>query len=85
MDMKIRIAPENTLKGIVENRRAEVKMENAGLTERITQESQQMLMNVYNVAHSHRMSLPGPRFISGEGKAPQNLTFISGKHIDIQV
>ena len=78
------INPANTLKGIVEGRRDQLKVQNDGLIERITQEGQQLIMEVYTVAKTHRMKMPGPRFFSAEGKPPQNLTFISGKHIDVK-
>lgn len=85
MDINPVIAPQNTLKGIVENRRAEVQAQNEGLIERVTQQGQQQIMEIYNIAHEHRMNMPGPRFFSAEGKPPQHLTFISGKHVDVKV
>ena len=82
--MKPTIAPANTLSGIIESRRDQLKAQNEDLVERVTQEGQQLIMEVYTVAHEHRMKKPGPRFFSAEGKPPQNLTFITGKHIDVK-
>ena len=79
------ISPQNTLTGITEGFRNQVRNENAGLVERVMQTGQQEIMEIYNVAHSHRMDKPGPRFFSAQGKPPQNLTFITGKHVDVRV